>query len=499
MTSPVNRNNFYPHKYEISHTINETHKLPIGESVSIAGRVFSIRTHGKAAFMDLFGEDKNIQLYFKQDNVGKEGFEFFKENVRRGDFIGIEGSIFKTRTGEQTVNVQNFQIICKALNQLPDSWNGIRDVEYRYRNRHLDLLLNPTVRTRFEQRSMIVKEIRSYLDKNGFLEVETPIIQPTYGGANARPFLTHINALNEERYLQISPELYLKRLTIGGLDRIFSICRNFRNEDVDTTHNPEFTMMELYWAYADYTDVMQITEELIGHVALTVFEDYEFDFRGKRINFEPAWKKITMYDALEEYADLRVDEMIDEEIKDVLVENGIEMQDNYNRGLAIAELFDLFVQPKLIQPTFVTDYPKETTPLCKLHRENPELIERFELFVAGMELANAYTELNDPQLQESFFLEQLKMREQGDEEAHLFDEEFLESLKYGMPPTGGLGIGIDRLVMILTGAESIKEVILFPMLRRVNKISQESTSSDSIMEVQGGDRLCASQTKNLKS
>lgn len=462
--------NFYPHKYEASHSVEQAREMPTGSFVSIAGRVMSIRPHGKTSFVDVYDEGTKIQLCFRADEVSERKYMFFKEHVRRGDIIGVQGTIFKTKTGEQTIDVGDFQILCKALYQLPNHWYGLKDVEVRYRNRHLDLLLNQDVRRRFELRSRIIADMRKYMDASGFREFETPIIQPVYGGADAKPFTTHVNALSEDWFLQIAPELYLKRLVIGGFNKVYTITKNFRNEDIDSSHNPEFTMMEAYEVNADYNDMMKLTQELITHINWKILRTQEFNFKGRKINFTPPWKKLTMYDSLEEYAGLKVEETTDEEIKSILAEYSDEkiqrLLSNYNRGLALAKLFDLLVQPKLVQPTFIIDYPKETTSLCKLHRRDPELIERFELFVDGMELANAYTELNDAHLQEKFFLEQLARKNQGYEEAHPFDEEFLEALKYGMPPTGGLGIGIDRLIMILTGAESIKEVILWPMLRR---------------------------------
>jgi lysyl-tRNA synthetase class 2 len=310
------------------------------------------------------------------------------------------------------------------------------------------------------------------LDGCGFNEFETPIIQPLYGGADAKPFMTYVNALDEKWYLQISPELYDKRLIIAGFNKVYTITKNFRNEDIDSTHNPEFTMLELYEVNSDYNDMINLTQKLVTFICWKVFRTQEFKFNGHTINFTAPWKKLTMYESLEEYAGLKIEDISDDEIKNILMgykEPKIQrLISNYNRGIAIAKLFDLLVQPKIIQPTFITDYPKETTSLCKAHRSNPDLIERFELFVGGMELANAYTELNDPILQEKLFLEQVERKNQGDDEAHPFDSDFIEALKYGMPPTGGLGIGIDRLVMILTGADSIKEVILWPMLRRLN-------------------------------
>lgn len=465
--------NFYPHKFEVTHSVENANKAPIGDQVSISGRVISIRPHGKISFIDITDEGNRIQLYFKAGIIGMDEYMLFKNNVTKGDFIGINGTIFKTKTGEQTVNVEKFQILCKAVYPLPSHWYGIKDIEYRYRNRHLDLIINPEVRTTFENRSRIIKEIRNHLDSKEFNEFETPIIQPVYGGADARPFTSYVNDLDEQRYLQISPELYLKRLVIGGFNKVYTITKNFRNESIDSHHNPEFTMMEVYEAYADYTDMMRFIQTLVTDVNNKLFATQVFEFRGQQIDFTPPWDEITMYESLQKYAGLNVEETSDDEIKSMLSQfNDGKVHillNNYNRGLAIARLFDLLVEPKLIQPTFITDYPKETTSLCKGHRNNPDLIERFELFVCGMELANAYTELNDPHIQEELFLNQLERKKQGDDEAHPFDGDFIEALKYGMPPTGGLGIGIDRLVMIQTGSDSIKDVLLWPMLRQTDE------------------------------
>ncbi len=473
--------NPYPHKYEITHSVpeivrdNATNIVYKGD-LSTAGRVFAIRRHGKSTFVDIVDEGVRLQIYLKADVLGDK-YRFFLKYVRRGDFIGVRGELFRTKTGELTLLVKDFTILCKALYTLPREWYGLKDIRERYKRRYLDLLLNERVRRTFILRSRIISEIRRYLEERGFIEVETPIIQPVYGGAAARPFTTYVNALGENRYLRISPELYLKRLIIGGLNKVFEIGKNFRNEDIDALHNPEFTSLEVYEAYADYNDMMRLTEDMISTVAKRVLGTTkikcpiyteEGEMKEVEIDLSPPWRRIKMYDAIKMYTPHHLDvrEATDEELMEELEKLGITLRGGYNRGLAIEKIFEAYCEKHLIRPTFVMDYPKETSPLCKPHREDPTLIERFEAFIAGMEIANAYTELNDPVLQEQFFMEQQERKMRGDVEAHEYDEEFVEALRYGMPPTGGLGIGIDRLVMILTGCPSIKEVILFPMLRR---------------------------------
>ena len=460
--------NPYPHKYEISHTISEivrdnTDEIRYTGTISTAGRVIAIRRHGKLSFVDAWDDGAKLQCCFRANILGLDRYEFFKRYIGRGDFIGVRGKLFYTKAGELTLEVEDFTILAKALYELPSMWYGLRDTEKRYRLRSIDFLLNSKARETMIIRSRTIAEIRKFLNERGFLEIDTPIIQPVYGGANAKPFKTHVNALGIDEYLRISPELYLKRLIIGGFDKVYEIARVFRNEDIDATHNPEFTMLEAYQAYADYHDMMKLTEELIATDVENVLGTLTVKFGEHEIDFTPPWRRVKMFDALKEEG-LDVDSMSDEEIQEILVQYDKKIPGGYNRGLAIEKLFDIFCERKLIQPTFVIDYPKETSPLCKLHRENPNLIERFELYIGGMEIANSYTELNDPILQHEFFLEQTKRRELGDEEAHQYDADFIEAMRYGMPPCGGLGIGIDRLVMILTNNTSIKEVIPFPMI-----------------------------------
>ncbi len=459
----------YPHKYQITHTIQEARNKPIGAHVKTAGRIRAIRKHGRAFFADLWDEGTKIQTYFKIDILGEDRFKLAQTTFDTGDIIGVEGETFLTRKGELTILVKSFTILSKALNTPPKEWYGIRDKEIRYRKRYLDILINQEVRQAFETRFRIISEIRNFLNSKGFIEVETPILQPIYGGASARPFKTHVNALGQEWYLRISPELYLKRLIIAGFNKIYEIGKVFRNEDIDVSHNPEFTIMELYWAYADYNDIMNLTEELIEHLALNIIKRETIRINGNEIHLTRPFKRITMYEALRKIAGIDPERISDEEIKEIMRTNEITLRGGYSRGLALAEIFEKLCEDELIQPTFILDHPIETTPLCKPHRSKPGLIERFELYINGIELANAYTELNDPILQERLLIEQAKRRELGDEEAHMYDADFVEALSYGMPPTGGLGIGIDRLVMALLNLETILETVISPRSPKYHK------------------------------
>ncbi len=465
--------NPFPQKFNITQEIakivsENSNGIKFNGEISTAGRITGMRGHGKIAFIDLVDNGIKLQCCFRVNELG-EKYDIFKKYVNRGDFIGVKGKLFVTKAGELTLMVNDFQILSKALYDIPSSWYGLKDTDIRYRFRNLDLMLNKSVRETFIARSKVISEMRRFLDSNGFIEVETPVLQPIYGGANAKPFKSHMNFLGEDWYLRISPELYLKRLIMGGLNKVYEIGKNFRNESVDTRHNPEFTSIELYQAYADYNDIMNLTEQIITEVAKKVFGKLKFKYGDNEIDLTPPWKRVSMIELLKECG-YDVENMTDEKIK-ALLES--EIPGGYNRGLAIAQLFEQFCESKLIQPTFVIDHPKETTPLCKIHRKDPRLIERFELYIAGMELANAYTELNDPIMQDKFFTEETKRRILGDEEAQQYDKNFIESMRYGMPPTGGLGIGIDRLIMILTGNTSIKEVILFPMIKKKDGKSED--------------------------
>jgi lysyl-tRNA synthetase class 2 len=383
-----------------------------------------------------------------------------------GDFIGVKGYMFRTHKGELTLMVEDAELLTKSIAPLPEKWHGLKDVETRYRQRYVDLIINPEVKKVFEMRSKIIRLVRKFLDERGFLEVETPLMQPVYGGANARPFVTYANAWDTHLYMSISPELYLKRLVVGGYEKVYTICKNFRNEDVDKTHNPEFTMIEAYAAYVDYNYWMEMTEDLYVYIAKELFGSTKFDYCGTEIDVKKPWKRYTMEQALKELAGKDVEKMPDAQIQKLLAENEIEVEGGYNRGLAINELFGRLCEPKLIQPVFIIDPPRETCPLAKQHRKNPKLIERFEPFIMGWEVANAYSELNDPAIQKEEFEKQEESRKKKSlEHIHPADFDYVNALEYGMPPTGGWGMGIDRLVMLFTGSATIKDVIFFPQMR----------------------------------
>ncbi len=434
------------------------------ELVRLAGRVMNLRFMGKASFGHIQDNSGKIQFYVREDDIGEKNYNLFKK-LDLGDFIGVEGNVFRTKMGEISIWVKKLEILCKALRPLPEKWHGLKDVEIRYRQRYVDLIVNPNVKEVFEKRSKIIKAMREFLDSKGYLEVEIPTLQQVYGGANARPFTTHLNALNIDLYMSISPELYLKRLIVGGFDKVFTICKNFRNEGVDKTHNPEFTMMECYSAYEDYEDMMKLTEEMVSYIAKKVNGSTKVKYQGREIDFKKPWMRMTIKEAIKKYVKIDVNKLSDKELKEVLINYNIEYEGDFSRGLAIELIFEELVEDKLIQPIFITDYPKESTPLCKLKRGNNELIERFEPFVNGWEIGNAYSELNDPILQKKLLREQEEKGRGGDEEAQPYDDDFVRALEYGMPPTGGLGIGIDRLVMLLTDSATIRDVILFPIMK----------------------------------
>ncbi len=457
----------FPHNFSRTHTVQEImehegtseDELP-DQEFRTAGRIMEIRDFGGIAFLDLRGETSQIQIVLREERHLEE-----LENLHNGDIAGISGELIYTDKGEFSLEATELELLTKSVKPVPSSYYGLEDQETQYRQRSLHLIDSMEARDTFRNRSRIISEMRRFLEDEGFMEVETPVIQPVYGGANARPFTTHVNDKDMEAYLRIAPELYLKRLIIGGYERVFEIGKNFRNESIDTTHNPEYTAMELYQAYADYEDMMRITEQLVEHITQQVRGDTVVEYQGEELDMSAPWNRMTMREAILEYGGFDVEDLDDREIRERMEEHGAELESEYERGLAIAELFEEVAEEELIQPTFITDYPRETTPLCKLHRENEDLIERFEAFAAGMELANAYTELRDPLQQEEHFREEQQRAEQGDDEAHEMDEDFIEALRHGMPPTGGLGIGIDRLVMLLTDSSSIRDVILFPMMK----------------------------------
>lgn len=461
--------NPYPSKYERDHLIGEILKQfeHFTESeivVKLAGRIMLKRKMGKVFFADINDSSGSIQLYVKINNVGEELFGQF-DSMDLGDIVGCEGTLFTTRMGERTLKVSNFELLCKALHPLPDKHSGLQDVEVRYRRRYADLIVNPEVREIFERRTKIVSAIRDFLNGKDFLEVETPILQPIYGGGNAKPFMTHHEKLDMPMYLRIADELYLKRLIVGGYDKVWEFCKDFRNEGLDRLHNPEFSMVELYWAYADYQDVAALLEELIRNVVFDLYGSYKIMYDEHEIDFEPKFKWISMIDSVKEATGLNFLELSFEEAREMAVKFGIENTELINWGKCVEAIWELKVEPNLIQPIFITDYPVEISPLAKKHRENNRLTERFELFVAGQEVANAFSELNDPIDQMERFIQQGKALEAGDDEAQPLDDDFITALAYGMPPTAGLGFGVDRLVMLLTNQHSIRDVIFFPQMR----------------------------------
>jgi len=482
----------YPRKYDFSHTIPQI----LGEysartaeqldaekvSVRVAGRVMTIRPHGKAGFAHLQGEGARLQVYVRLDAVGERDFELYKL-LDLGDVVGVEGYLFRTRTGELTVHAEHVHFLAKALLPLPEKWHGLTDVEIRYRQRYLDLMVNEEARRVFERRARLIKALREFLESHGYVEVETPMMQPMAGGAMARPFVTHHNTLDMNLYLRIAPELYLKRLIVGGLDRVYEVNRNFRNEGISTQHNPEFTMLEFYQAYADYRDMIDLSERLMQHVARAVVGSLEFDYGEHHISFEK-FQRLTMKEAISRYwpkeaapaptaGDFDEPKAVFEWVR---AYNGfaekpgdeyapLALPEGTAPGTALQGLFEAVAEHQLIQPTFITEFPLEVSPLSKQKPDDPNFVERFELYVAGMEIANAFSELNDPAEQRDRFEYQQMLRERGDLTAHSIDEDYIRALSYGMPPTGGEGIGIDRLTMLLTNSHSIRDVILFPLLR----------------------------------
>lgn len=437
--------------------------------VKTAGRIMAYRRQGAASFGQFEDITGRMQYYVKKDEVGEENYEIYKK-LAVGDFIGIEGKTFRTHSGEITVRVTKFELLSKNTRPLPEKFHGLTDIETRYRQRYIDLIMNREVKETFIKRSKIINFIRKYLEEKKFLEVETPMMHPILGGASAKPFITHHNALDMELYLRIAPELYLKRLIIGGYERVFEINRNFRNEGVSTRHNPEFTMMELYQAYADYNDMMDLTEDLISKLAKEITGSEVIEYQGTPINYAKPWRRITMIDAVKEYAGIDFNVIkTAEEAEAAAKAAGVYIEKGSSYYKILNEIFEEKVEQHLIQPTFITEYPKELSPLAKNKKGSDDFVDRFEVFVYGRELGNAYSELNDPVDQRERFEGQVKERENGDEEAQMMDEDFVTALEYGLPPTGGLGIGIDRLVMFMTNSASIRDVLLFPHMKRKDK------------------------------
>jgi len=434
------------------------------DNVKTAGRIMTIRDLGNLAFATIQDGSGKIQIVLQKEETSEKVFDFFKKYVDSGDFIGVEGIVFKTKRGEISILVKSVEILSKSILPLPEKWHGIQDKEERYRKRYLDLIVNPEVKKVFMLREKIIEAIREFLKLKEFNEVDTPYLQTIYGGAEARPFKTHLNALNIDLFLSISPELYLKRLIVGGFEKVFTIARNFRNEGIDKWHNPEFVMMEIYQAYADYNDMMKLTEDIFEYVCKKVLGTTKITVQGQEIDFKAPWKKMTMAEAIKKDAKIDVLKMSEKELLDFVKENNIETKGK-TWGWLVQGIFEHYCEKNIIQPTFITDHPKETTPLCKAHKKDDRLIERFEPFCLGTEIANAYSELTDPQKQRKLLEEQQKELSKGNEEANPFDEDFINALEIGMPPTGGLGIGIDRMIILLTGSESIRDVIMFPFMK----------------------------------
>ena len=432
---------------------------------TLVGRIRTIRLHGGSCFAHIEDGTEKIQIYLKRDEIGVENYTNFKELIDIGDFIEVTGSLFKTKKGEKTLLVDSFTLLAKSLLPLPEKWHGLSDIEIRFRKRYLDLLSNTAVKDIFIKRSLLIKSIRKFLDEDGFMEVETPILQPIPGGANAKPFITHHNALDIDLYLRIAPELYLKRLIIGGFEKVYEIARCFRNEGIDYNHNPEFTQVEIYAAYWDYKKMMKFTEELFEHSITTIYKNTTIEYEGKKINFQPPYQLITFQEASKKYAKIDIDKIGAEGLSKAARDRGLDIDKSYNTAKILDEIFKELIRPNLIQPTFVIDYPLELSPLAKKKEGNPKYVERFQLVAAGIELCNAFSELNDPLDQAQRFKNQEKMRQAGDEEAQRIDEDFIEALAHGMPPTAGIGIGIDRLSALLNNVHNIKEVILFPTLK----------------------------------
>ena len=481
----------YPQKFtpnQFSREIINNFENFQDKDVIIAGRIMSIRKMGKASFFHLQDQFGKIQAFIKRDNIGDENYNNFKL-LDIGDFVGIEGYVFKTKVGEISIHVKVLTILCKSIRPLPivkekegEEFDAFIDKENRYRNRHLDLIVNPNNKEIFIKRSKIIKGLRYFLDKMDFLEVETPVLQPIYGGANARPFTTHHNALDQKLYLRIADELYLKRLIIGGFDRVYEIAKDFRNEGMDKNHNPEFTILELYVAYKDYFWMMELTESLIEKVCLDIHNKTEIQFDSKLIDFKAPYERLSIIDAIKKFTGYDISNMNESELRSICNEMSIEVDESMGEGKLIDAIFGDKCEKNFINPTFITDYPKSMSPLTKEHRSNPNLTERFELFVNGMEIANAYSELNDPIDQLKRFEGQLELSKKGDDEAMFIDMDFIKSLEYGMPPTSGIGIGIDRLVMLMTNKTSIQEVLFFPQMKPIKEAPQISDDAKLIFD-----------------
>ena len=468
---------------DFSRDIKENFETLEGKDVSIAGRIVSWRNMGKASFMDILDSSGRIQIYVKVDDVGENTYKQMSSSWDIGDIVGLSGFVFKTRRGEISVHTKEIKLLSKSFLPLPEKFHGLRDTDTRYRQRYLDLISSPEIKDTFVKRSKIIKEIRKYLDNNGYVEVETPILNVIPGGAAAKPFITHHNTLDIDLFLRIAPELYLKRLIVGGMDRVYELGRLFRNEGMSTRHNPEFTTIELYEAYADYKKMMEIAENIIRNAAVACCGDTVVDYQGEKIDFSKPFERITMIEAVKKYTEVDFSEFVgnDEKAKEYAKKLGIEIKDTDVWGDILNKAFEEKVEENLVQPTFVCDYPVEVSPLTKRKKDESHLVERFELFIAKREIANAYSELNDPIDQRKRFEHQMKLRDAGDDEANMIDEDFITALEYGMPPTGGLGMGIDRLAMLLTDSASIRDVIIFPTMKPLGG----SSSLNGVGELSG--------------
>jgi len=460
----------YPGKTKRTHKIAESLRdfndlARSKKEIVLVGRVRSLREHGGTTFLHLEDGTGKIQAYLKRDKLGERGYKFFLDNFDIGDFIEIRGILFKTKKGERTIEAADFKMLAKSLLPLPEKWHGLRDIEERFRKRYLDLIFNPEVKRKFEIRSKIIKTLREFLEKEGFLEVETPILQPIYGGARARPFKTHLSALDIDLYLRISPELYLKRLLIGGFEKVYEISRVFRNEGMDRSHNPDFTILEFYWAYVDYKDLMKLTERMFEDLLKKIFGKLEIEYEGKKINFKAPWPRIEFNQLFRKYTKINFEEIHLKALRKEAQKLGIETSESAGRTEIADEIYKKFCRPKIQQPTFVIHYPLGSFPLAKALEKRPQTLANFQLVAGGWELINAFSELNDPVEQRRRFEEQEKFFKQGLEEAQRLDEDFLEALEYGMPPAAGLGLGIDRLAALLTNFHSLREIIFFPTMK----------------------------------
>jgi len=466
--------NPYPSETKRTHIVSEVLRnfskiARLKKEVVLVGRIKSRRTHGKAAFFNIEDGTGKIQVLLRENNVGELAYKFFLDNFDIGDFLELKGGLFLTKTKEKTLDISDFKALSKSLLPLPEKWHGLKDIEERYRKRYLDLIFNPEVRKKFEIRSKIIKEIRNFLEKEGFLEVETPILQPIYGGAKARPFKTHLNAFDMDMYLRIAPELYLKRLLVGGFNKVYEIGKCFRNEGVDRFHNPDFTTLEFYWAFADYKDLMKLIEKLFESILKNVFGKLEISYEGKKINFKTPWPRVEFSQLIRKYTKINVEDVNQEGLERKAKEMGLQLGKGLGKAEILDEIYKKFVRPKIWEPVFVINFPLGFQPLAKGLEKNPQKLASFQLVISGVELTNAFSELNDPLEQRKRFEEQEKAFETGFEEAQRIDEDFLEALEYGMPPAAGFGMGIDRLVALLTDSHSLREVIFFPTMRPKDK------------------------------